>query len=143
MNTILTPEIEQILSVHNQLWEGASTISYKDQIASSYQPDHGGYRSVQLNNAKGIPHLWITQNMNNSTYGSYSISRAAANGQRLRITWIIATSHGEYRYVGRIETHQYFDSLRQDRTHIETYHNDDVTVVYTNNEAYQPFQAVL
>lgn len=131
-----TPEIDAILSVHHQLWDHADTITYKEQTAFSYQPSHRGYRSVILNNAKGVPHLWVTQNMHKTTYGSYAITRADQAGERLRITWIVYTANGEYRYVGQVQTHEYFHDHKQDRIHIETYAGDTVNIVYTTHQAY-------
>lgn len=138
----LTPDIQSILSAHHQLWDGSETITYKDQTESSYTPPHGGYHSVVLKNSLGVPHLWITQNMNKSSYGTYSITRAIDRGDRMRITWIVNTAKGEFKYIGRIETYEYADSERPPRIHIETYKNNDVTVIYTTNPAYSSTSCV-
>lgn len=143
MSTQRTYEIEQILSVHTQLWEGQDMITYKDQLAPSHFSSDQGYRSVHLNNSQGTPHMWLTQNLSKSTYGTYSIRRASELGERLRITWIIRTIDNTYRYTGRIETHEYFDEHRPDRIHIETYSGNDVNVVYSTNEVYASEKSIL
>jgi hypothetical protein len=132
----ITPEIEQIISVHHQLWDQHPTVTYKDQTQTAYVPQHNGYRSAIFTSTSGIPHLWITQNMTKTTYGTYAITRAREAGQRLRITWIVHTANDTYRYAGQIQTHEYFHPHTRDRIHIETYDGDNVHVVYTNNPAY-------
>lgn len=130
-----TTEIDQILSAHHQLWDGAPVITFKDQTQSSYTPLHGGYHSVQLANAKGVAYLWITQNLHKPSYGTTAIEHATSRGETLRITWIVDTASGRFRYLGRIETHTYPD--RSEHIHIETYRNDDVQVIYTTHPAYR------
>jgi hypothetical protein len=141
VSTSFTPDVQHILTAHHQLWDAHDIITYKDQSESSFAPSSGGYRSVILNNSKGVPHLWITQNLHQSTYGTYAIQRAELNGEVLRITWIVDTSNNGYAYVGRIETHEYFRENQLDRIHIETYSGDDVNVIYTTNSHYPLLQS--
>lgn len=130
---ILTPDIEQILSVHNQLWEGMSIITYKDQSQSSYSPSHNGYRSVILNNANGIPHMWITQNMSKSSYGTMAIEKAKSKGEDLRITWVVKVENGQFIYRSRISTHFFPNQEKQPIIEIETYKDELTEVLYSND----------
>lgn len=140
---IITPEIEQILSVHEQLWNKNTVITYKDQTEYSYTPPHGGYNSVILKNSNGTPHMWITQNMNKSSYGTLAIERAVKNKQDLRITWIIKVSDNQYIYTGQIRTHKYFDPNTLDSIRIETYQNEVTKVIYDNDPNLYKVKSIL
>jgi len=140
---IITPEIEQILSVHEQLWSFNQLITYKDQTEFSHIPSHKGYCSVLLKNANGTNHMWITNNMNKSTYGTIAIQRAQKNKQELKITWIIRISDNQYILTGQIRTHKYFDSNKLDSIRIETYKEDVTTVVYDNDPNLYKVKSIL
>lgn len=140
---IITPEIEQILSVHEQLWSHNQVITYKDQTEFSHTPSHQGYCSVILKNANDTPHMWITNNMNKSTYGTLAIQRAQKNKQELRITWIIRISDNQYILTGQIRTHKYFNSDKLDSIRIETYKDDVTTVVYDNDPKLYKVKSIL
>lgn len=140
---IITPEIEQILSVHYQLWDKNTIITYKDQTEYSYTPEHGGYNSVILKNNNGTPHMWITQNMNKSSYGTLAIERAIKNKQDLKITWIINVSDNQYVYAGQVRTHQYFDPNKLDSIRIETYQNEVTKVIYDNDPNLYKVKSIL
>ena len=102
---------ESILAVHNSLWNALydfdsdeHTLHYNDIKYNIYKAKHGGYTSVNLPNPKGTQFLWITQNLNKSTYGTQAIQRAATKHQDLRITWIVDTSNGQFTYRTSIHT---------------------------------------
>lgn len=98
---------------------------------STYTPSHEGFTSVILKNAKGKPFQWITQNLNKTTYGTTRIIRGRAQGEDHRITWIIDNTHGEFKYVGRVESIRYPDGKLS--SIVERYIGDETEVIYTSD----------
>lgn len=108
---ITDQEVEQILKTHNSLWNSLydldspdHCLEYKNKIYQIFIPVHRGYSSVVLPNSSGNNFLWITQNLNKSTYGTHQIHTARDKDQDLRITWIVDTRHGEFVYKANIRT---------------------------------------
>jgi len=122
-------QIENILTTHNTLWDTLyddtkqySQLEYQGNIYDIFIQADRGYASTIIPNAKGIPFLWITQNLHKSTYGSYQIQEAKNKNQDLRITWIVDTRNNRFVYVSNIYTKyessnliygkiEYYDSL--------------------------------
>jgi hypothetical protein len=111
MSTLETPMVESILAVHNSLWNAlydldsdTHSLHYNDTKYSIYLPKHRGYASVNLPNPKGTQFLWITQNLNKSTYGTLQIQKARQRDEDQRITWIVDTSNGQFEYRTSIRT---------------------------------------
>lgn len=102
---------ESILAVHNSLWNALydfdsdeHTLHYNNIKYNIYKAKHGGYTSVNLPNPKGTQFLWITQNLNKSTYGTLQVNKARERNQDHRITWIVDTSNGQFVYRTSIHT---------------------------------------
>ena len=111
MTALETPITESILAVHNSLWNALydfdsdiHSLHYNDIQYNIYLPKHRGYASVNLPNPKGTQFLWITQNLNKSTYGTLQIQKARQRNEDQRITWIVDTSNGQFQYRTSIRT---------------------------------------
>jgi hypothetical protein len=127
MTTLETPIVESVLAVHNSLWTALydfdsdiHNLHYNNIKYDIYLPKHRGYASVNLPNSKGTQFLWITQNLNKSTYGTLQIQNARKRNQDHRITWIVDTSNGQFEY----------------RTAIHTTTDDSGTLIYGNIDMY-------
>lgn len=127
----LTQDIQNILEVHEALWNRSSHVTYRGETVPTYTPSHEGFTSVILKNANGKSYQWITQNLNKSTYGSMRIKRGRAQGEDHRITWIVDNTDAKFTYVGRIETVRYLDG--KITSHIERYIGDDTEIIYTSD----------
>jgi len=95
--------IDEILSVHESLWEAVystdnsrPSISYKGNTYHIQLPPHKAYASVLLPNGTGTNFLWVTQNMRKSSYGTMAIERALKRNEDHRISWILDTSNGGF-----------------------------------------------
>lgn len=104
-------QVKTILNTHNALWNALydfdadiHVLSYQNNTYDIYLPAQRGYASVILPNHKGTKFLWITQNLNKSTYGSLAIQRARQHNQDHRITWIVDTRNGQFNYRTNIST---------------------------------------
>jgi hypothetical protein len=111
MTALETPITESILAVHNSLWNALydfdsdiHSLHYNNIQYNIYLPKHRGYASVNLPNPKGTQFLWITQNLNKSTYGTLQIQKARQRNEDQRITWIVDTSNGQFEYRTSIRT---------------------------------------
>jgi hypothetical protein len=130
-----TPPMDQgileVLSVHNSLWDKEEKLNYRGKTYDIYNPSHGGYSSVILPNENGYNFLWITQNLNKSTYGSMAILQARTQGDDKRNTWIVDNNNGTFKYVGIIATCNYFDGKKTQL--IERYTEHGTIVVYSSD----------
>ena len=104
-------QLEQVLHIHNSLWNALYDfdsdyfiLSLNDKKYDIYIPPHRGYASVVLPNPKGTNFLWITQNLNKSTYGSQAIQRDRDKNLDTRITWVVDTRNGSFNYRTSIHT---------------------------------------
>lgn len=127
----LTKKIQDILDVHEALWNREDSVTYNDQTVNTFTPAHEGFTSVILKNSDGKSFQWITQNLNKSSYGTTRIMRGRAQGEDHRITWIIDNIEAKFTYVGRIETVKYPDG--KITAHVERYTGDDTEVLYTSD----------
>jgi len=130
------PKILGILRIHHALWNREDFIERDGKQYSLYTPSHGGYCSVVLPNDQGYNLLWITQNINKSSYGTLAIKRAIAQGDDLRITWIVDNNNSKFKYIGVVNTCMYYDNSQD--IIIERYTDDGTEVVYTNMPFYRP-----
>ena len=104
-------QLEQILYIHNSLWNAVYDfdsdihgLTIDNDKYDIYIPADRGYASVILPNPKGIKFLWITQNLNKSTYGSQAIQRDRNKNLDTRITWVVDTRNGSFNYRTSIHT---------------------------------------
>lgn len=130
----LPDNINQILTVHHALWVHLPTIKYGDIEYLTYTPSHQGYTSVVLPNDNAKNFLWITQNLNKSSYGTLEINKAKTLGHVTRITWIVDNNNNKFNYCGLVKTCSYFDS-NQDIL-IEKYIGDTTKVIYSSDPNY-------
>lgn len=127
----LTQNIQDIIDVHEALWNRELFVTYRGEKISTFTPSHEGFTSVILKNSNGKSFQWITQNLNKSSYGTMRIIRGRSQGEDHRITWIIDNSNAEFTYVGRIETVKYPDG--KNSCVIERYDGDDTLIIYDTN----------
>lgn len=139
---ITQSQIESTLSVHNQLWNyfhgytnGNNILTYNDAEYIIQQPSHKGFVSVTLPNSRGKNFLWITQNLNKTTYGSMAIAKYKSLGKDHRITWVVDTSNGDFKYRSNITTVLDSDGSLLDGT-IEIYDSLGRAVVWSKNKMY-------
>jgi len=137
-------EIEHVIDVHNSLWDllSTDTVGYKsiDFYDKKYPvniPEHLGFASVVLPGNGDKNFLWITQNMNKSTYGSLDIKEARSQGNDKRITWIVDNTDNKFHYCTLIKTCIYFDG-REDIL-VEKYKDGNTEIVYCNDPAYASY----
>jgi hypothetical protein len=141
--TEIPAHIEQLLDVHNTLWDALSDsyaglkLDYKGSKYDIYKPEHNGFTSTVLSNDNGKNFLWITQNLNKSSYGSFEIKRARSQGDDKRITWIVDNSNDKFYYCALIKTCVYFDGKKD--ILVERYINDNTEVVYCTNPTYASY----
>lgn len=129
--TISDKALAELLQVHHGLWDMKSEIEFYGQSYPTYTASHKGYTSVVLPSKNGGNLLYITQNLNKSSYGSLQIQREAAKGRVVRITWVIDTSKGQYTYRGLIKT-------TPEVTTIESYTSFGTHLLYTSDPNHIP-----
>lgn len=134
--------IEEILRVHNTLWDALysnltttptqHSITYNDETYSINIPSANNYASAVLPNTNGVPFLWITQNLNKPSYGTLAIERHAKSNNDHRITWIIDTRNGGFKYKFNIST-TYNDTGNLIDGIMERYDDYGTSVVWSTN----------
>lgn len=131
----------ELLKVHNALWNAVydrdsteHSLEYKNDTYQIQIPVHKGYASVLLPNSKGIKFMWITQNLNKSTYGTLSITKAKLNNEDHRITWIVDTRNGGFTYRCNITTTA--KDGRMTYGTIEIYDDFGKEIVWSTNKAF-------
>lgn len=140
----ISPNIQQILDVHNSLWDilSLSDRNHKNVEFNGVQypvniPRHLGFASVVLPGNDNKNFLWITQNMNKSTYGSLDIKEARSQGNDKRITWIVDNTNDKFHYCALIKTCLYFDGKMD--ILVEKYKNNITEIVYCTNPVYASY----
>jgi hypothetical protein len=132
--TISDKALNELLSVHNGLWDMKSEVSFYGRSYTTHTASHKGYTSVVLPSKTGSKLLYITQNLNKSTYGTLEIQRAAKEGKTVKLTWIVDTSDGQYEYKGLIKT-------TPDLTYIESYSSFGTAIAYSTDPNYIPIKS--
>lgn len=130
------PKVLDILRVHHALWNREDFIERDGKQYKPFVPQHAGYTSVVLPNEQGYNLLWITQNMNKSSYGSEAIRHARSQGHDHRITWIVDNNNSKFQYVGSVNTTRYFDGSED--IIIERYTETGTEVLWTNMPFHLP-----
>lgn len=140
----ITPDVQKILDVHNSLWDILShsnvnfkTIEFNGIKYSVNVPNHLGFASVVLPGSNNKNFLWITQNMNKSTYGSLDIKESRSQGNDKRITWVVDNTNDKFHYCALIKTCLYFDGKID--ILVEKYKNESTEIVYSTNPVYASY----
>lgn len=121
----------EILNTHHSLWNRDLKLNYRGNTYDIYNPEHGGFSSVILPNENGYNFLWITQNLNKSSYGTLDIIQSRSQGDDKRITWIVDNNANTFKYVGVISTCDYFNGFQTQL--IERYTEGGTIVVYSSD----------
>lgn len=134
-------QAEEILKVHHSLWNAAldfdstvHSLQYKEHNYTIQIANHRGYASVLLPNSKGTKFMWITQNLQKSTYGTLEINRARERGEDHRITWVVDTRQGAFVYRCNITTT--FKDGEMIFGAIEIYDDLGKEIVWSTNKSY-------
>lgn len=96
--------ISELLTLHHSLWDMDDEVHYFGDTYKVYKPEHKGFSRVLVPGKSGKNIMYITQNLNKSTYGTQEIQRAAKKGETVRITWVVDPSDGRFNYIGLIKT---------------------------------------
>lgn len=126
--------INQLLSLHHALWDMDNKVEYFGKMYDVYKPEHKGFSRVLVPGKSGKNIMYITQNLNKSTYGTQAIQRAAKKGETLRITWVVDPSNGTFNYIGLIQT-------SPDYTIIERYDSFGTHTVYHSDPKFKPIKS--
>lgn len=128
-----------ILKTHDSLWNALydydSTyycLEYRDEIYDIRVSPSRDYASVILPSKSGNPILWITQNLNKSTYGAIAIAEARRRNLDLRITWLVDNSNSQFKYKAQVKT-CYNDIGDITDSHIEVYDSYGTDVLWSTN----------
>lgn len=139
---------DQILATHNALWDALYNtdldryyINYRDETYDIRIPESRAYASAILPNSSGSPILWITQNLEKSTYGSQAILTARTKRLDLRITWLVDTTHSQFKYKGQVKT-CFNDIGDMTDGHIEVYDSYGTDVLWSTNSYYTKRKAM-
>ena len=91
-----------------------------------YKSEDNSFSRVLLPGKSGKNIIYMTQDLNESNYGTLAIQRAAKLGKTYRITWIIDPSQRDTNYIGLIHTTDEFDLIEQYTSHgtMTLYHSD-------------------
>jgi len=119
--------IDELLRVHHDLWDMKSKVNYFAGEYPIYTSDTRSYSKVLLPGRFGKDVLFITQDLDISTYGTLEIQRAQRKGEVVRITWIVDPQEGRFNYIGLIKT-------TPNMTLIERYtHQGDTITMYSDD----------
>lgn len=123
--------LSELLALHHSLWDMNDKVQYFGQWYDVFKPEHKGFSRVVVPGKSGKNIVYITQNLNKSTYGTQEIQRAAKQGKTTRITWIVDPSDGKFNYTGLIKT-------TDDYTIVERYSSLGTQVLYHSDPKFQP-----
>jgi hypothetical protein len=115
--------ISELLTLHNSLWDMCDEVQYFGNTYKVYKSEDKSFSRVLLPGKSGKNIIYMTQDLNESNYGTLAIQRAAKLGKTYRITWIIDPSKGD---IGLIHTTEEFDLIEQYTSHgtMTLYHSD-------------------
>ena len=135
--TLSQENVNEVLRVHNALWDALqeanpSSITYNDETYSVRIAPNNNYASVVLPNNNGVPFLWITQNLSKQSYATLAIERQAKMNNVHRITWIIDTRNGGFKYRFNITT-TYNDAGNLIHGIMERYDDYGTSVAWSTN----------
>jgi len=126
--------ISELLTLHHSLWDLDDEVEYFGETYKVYKPEHKGFSRVLVPGKSGTNILYITQNLNKSTYGTQEIQRAAKKGKTVRITWVVDPSNGNFKYIGLIKS-------TDEYTLIEKYTNFGTQVMYHTDPKFKPVKS--
>lgn len=123
MTTKKPDVISELLTLHNSLWDMCDEVQYFGNTYKVYKSEDKSFSRVLLPGKSGKNIIYMTQDLNESNYGTLAIQRAAKLGKTYRITWIIDPSKGD---IGLIRTTEEFDLIEQYTSHgtMTLYHSD-------------------
>jgi hypothetical protein len=115
--------ISELLTLHNSLWDMCDEVQYFGNTYKVYKSEDKSFSRVLLPGKSGKNIIYMTQDLNESNYGTLAIQRAAKLGKTYRITWITDPSKGD---IGLIRTTEEFSLIEQYTSHgtMTLYHSD-------------------
>ena len=84
--------VSELLTLHNSLWDKSDEVQYFGNTYKVYKSEDNSFSRVLLPGKSGKNIIYMTQDLNESNYGTLAIQRAAKLGKTYRITWIIDPS---------------------------------------------------
>lgn len=129
-----THTIQVLLDLHHALWDMEPVVDYFDEEYETYTPEHKGFTRVLVPGKSGNKIMFVTQNLNKSSYGTMEIQEAAKRGKIVRITWIVDPSEGQFKYIGLIKT-------RPNYVLIEKYTSFGTQVLYSTDPYFKPVKS--
>jgi len=126
--------IGELLSLHNALWDRQDRIQYFGESYDVYHADHKGFSRTLVPGKYGKNIMYITHNLNESSYGTLEIQRAAKAGKTTRITWIINPSSDSLKLIGVIKTTPTYST-------IERYDSFGTHTLYHTDPKFQPVKS--
>lgn len=118
--------VSELLTLHNSLWNKSDEVQYFGNTYKVYKSEDNSFSRVLLPGKSGKNIIYMTQDLNESNYGTLAIQRAAKLGKTYRITWIIDPSQRDTNYIGLIQTTDEYDLIEQYTSHgtMTLYHSD-------------------
>lgn len=126
--------ISELLTLHHSLWNMDDEVEYFGNTYEVFKPEHKGFSRVLVPGKSGKNIMYITQNLNKSTYGTLEIQQAAKKGETVRITWIVDPSEGTFKYIGLIKTNS-------SHSLIEKYTSFGTQILYHTDPYFQPVKS--
>ena len=126
MKTQKSHVISELLALHNSLWDMSDEVKYFGKTYKVYKSEDKSFSRVLLPGKSGKNIIYMTQDLNESTYGTLAIQRAAKLGNTYRITWIVDPSKTNTQYIGLIKTTEDFSLIEQYTPYgtMTLYHSD-------------------
>lgn len=118
--------ISELFTLHHSLWDMCDEVEYFGNTYKVYKSEDNSFSRVLLPGKSGKNIIYMTQDLNESTYGTLAIQRAARKGKTYRITWIIDPSQQDSNYIGLIQTTEEFNLIEQYTPYgtMTLYHSD-------------------
>lgn len=126
--------ISELLALHHALWDLDDKVQYFGTWYDVYKPEHKGFSRVLVPGKSGKNIMYITQNLNKSSYGTIEIQRAAKKGETVRITWVVDPSEGTFKYIGLIKT-------TPSHTVVEKYTSFGTQILYHTDPYFKPVKS--
>lgn len=131
--SITTETINTLLDLHHDLWDSKDEIYYYGKTYEVFHAEHGGFSRVLVPGQSGKNIMFITQNLNKSSYGTLEIQEATRLGKKTRITWIVDPTE-DFKYIGLIKTTDEYSA-------IEKYTSHGTALLYHSDPNFKPIKS--
>lgn len=132
--SISTETINTLIYLHHDLWDRKDEIYYYGKSYPVVKPENKGFAMVKVPSKSGKNIIYITQNLDKSSYGTLEILNAAKRNKTIRITWIVQVINNQYKYIGLIKT-------TDEYTAIERYSDYGTELLYHSDPNFKPIKS--